>query len=179
MSGISSPLRISSPHSCPEIGMSICPGKIDPYAFSGPCSRNLNTDLDVIAGWGAAHIVSLMEKDELEYLHVPDLGDHIRETGICWHFWEVIDGTALRLRNGIAGDPWRHECDILLHALAAGKKVFIHCRGGLGRTGTLAARLLVARGLEPEKAIEEVRRARPGALETVEQEDYILRKQWR
>lgn len=179
MSTPTSPLRISSPLSCREIGMSICPGKIDPYALSGPCSRDLKTDLDVIAGWGAEHIVSLIEKDELEYLHVPDLGDRIRERGITWHFWEVMDGSALRLRNGGGGDPWRQECDTLLRELAAGKKVFIHCRGGLGRTGTLAARLLVERGLEPEMAIEEVRLARPGALETIEQEDYILYKQWR
>lgn len=179
MSSTTSPLRISSPRSCPEIGMSICPGKVDPYAFSGPCYRNLKTDLDVIAAWGATHIVSLLEEDELEYLHVPDLGDRIREKGITWHFWEVMDGTALRLRNGGSGDPWRQECDTLLHELASGKKVFIHCRGGLGRTGTLAARFLVERGLDPERAIEEVRLARPGALETAEQEDYILYKQWR
>lgn len=171
-------LRISSPRSCPEIGMSICPGKIDLYALSGPCKRNLKTDLDIIAEWGAAHVVSLMEMDELEYLHVPDLGYRIKEKGIIWHFWEVIDRTALRLRYWADGDPLRQECDALLHELANGRKVFIHCRGGLGRTGTLAARLLVERGLKPEKAIEEVRIARPGAIETVEQEDYILYKQW-
>jgi ADP-ribosylglycohydrolase len=48
--------------------------------------------------------------------------------------------------------------------------------GGLGRTGTIAARLLVEFGVDPEKAIREIRMARPGSIETREQEEYV-RKQ--
>lgn len=160
MNTSTSPLRITSPRSCPEMGLSICPGKVDPYAYAGPCDRDLDTDLDAIAEWGADHVVTLMEKHELELLHVARLGEGVRERGMTWHFWEVMDQTPLRLRAGGEKDPWRQECDALLRELAAGKKVFIHCRGGLGRTGTLAARLLVERGLSPEEAIREVHEAR-------------------
>jgi ADP-ribosyl-[dinitrogen reductase] hydrolase len=45
--------------------------------------------------------------------------------------------------------------------------------GGLGRAGTIASRLLVELGWSPEEAIREVRRVRPGALETDEQEDFV------
>ena len=45
-----------------------------------------------------------------------------------------------------------------------------HCRGGLGRAGMISARLLVESGVEPEVAIAKVRAARPGAIETREQE---------
>jgi ADP-ribosyl-[dinitrogen reductase] hydrolase len=44
--------------------------------------------------------------------------------------------------------------------------VLVHCRGGLGRAGTIAARLLIELGVEPTKAIENVKAARPGAIET-------------
>jgi ADP-ribosyl-[dinitrogen reductase] hydrolase len=52
--------------------------------------------------------------------------------------------------------------------------VLVHCRGGLGRAGTIAARLLVELGMEPIKAIASVRAVRPGAIETMEQEKFIL-----
>ena len=49
-----------------------------------------------------------------------------------------------------------------------------HCKGGLGRAGMVAARLLVESGYTPEDAIERVRAARPGAIETQAQERYVL-----
>jgi ADP-ribosylglycohydrolase len=49
----------------------------------------------------------------------------------------------------------------------------VHCRGGLGRAGLVSSRLLVELGWEPDAAIQTVRRARPGAVETSVQERYI------
>ena len=46
---------------------------------------------------------------------------------------------------------------------------------GIGRTGTIAARLLVEFGVAPEEAIQMIRRARPGTIETMAQEEYVLR----
>lgn len=174
-----SALRITSPRSLPNLGLSICPGKVDPYAYSGPCARDLREDIRAIKAWGADVIVTLMERWELEKLGVPDLGDEAERAGIEWLFMEIVDGTALRTRESIPdSDPWRSEFDYLLDALARGKKVFVHCRGGLGRTGTLAARLLIEKGLDPEEAIAETREARKGAIETDEQERYLLDKAW-
>jgi ADP-ribosyl-[dinitrogen reductase] hydrolase len=50
----------------------------------------------------------------------------------------------------------------------------IHCLGGLGRTGTIAGRLLVELGSDPETAILQVRRARPGTIQSIMQECYVL-----
>ena len=44
---------------------------------------------------------------------------------------------------------------------------------GLGRTGTMAAKMLVGFGVSPEDAIASVRQARPGTIETAAQEQYI------
>jgi ADP-ribosyl-[dinitrogen reductase] hydrolase len=51
--------------------------------------------------------------------------------------------------------------------------VLVHCRGGLGRAGTIAARLLIELGMEPTKAIERVRALRPGAIETNDQVRFV------
>ena len=56
----------------------------------------------------------------------------------------------------------------------SGRKVLIHCRGGLGRSGMIAVRLLVEMGEKPADAIKQVRAARPGAIESSDQEKYVL-----
>jgi ADP-ribosyl-[dinitrogen reductase] hydrolase len=56
-----------------------------------------------------------------------------------------------------------------------GGSILIFCRGRLGRTGTIAARLLVELGMDAERAIDAVRSVRPGAIETREQALYVLR----
>lgn len=55
-------------------------------------------------------------------------------------------------------------------ALASGQRVAVHCRGGRGRTGTLLACLLVARGESSHAAVAYVRQQRPGSVETRGQE---------
>jgi atypical dual specificity phosphatase len=55
-------------------------------------------------------------------------------------------------------------------AVASGESVAVHCGGGLGRTGTLVACYLVDGGLSADAAIAEVRRFRPGSVETPAQE---------
>jgi atypical dual specificity phosphatase len=60
------------------------------------------------------------------------------------------------------------------HAIQAGKTVAVHCGGGLGRTGTLLACYLVSQGMTTVDAIAQVRRLRPGSIETRQQLDAVL-----
>ena len=54
----------------------------------------------------------------------------------------------------------------------AGSNVLVHCKGGLGRAGVIACRLLIELGMKPSEAIVAVRNVRPGAIETAAQLDY-------
>jgi len=61
-----------------------------------------------------------------------------------------------------------------LHAeLASGRNVTVHCKGGLGRSGMVAACLLVRAGLDPDAAIDVVRTHRRGSIQTFAQEEYV------
>ncbi len=53
----------------------------------------------------------------------------------------------------------------------------MHCKGGLGRAGTVASVLLLQTGefREPETVMKAVRKVRVGAIETPEQEEFIRR----
>ncbi len=55
-------------------------------------------------------------------------------------------------------------------AVNGGRPVAVSCYAGIGRTGTVLACYLVKRGAEPADAIDEVRRLRPGSIQTPEQE---------
>jgi protein-tyrosine phosphatase len=58
--------------------------------------------------------------------------------------------------------------------LSSGKNVVVHCRQGIGRTGLVAACLLVTKGLTPGGSIEQVSAARGIAVpETTEQRNWI------
>lgn len=57
--------------------------------------------------------------------------------------------------------------------IAAGRRVAVHCGAGLGRTGTLVACYLVRTGMAAQSAIDAVRRARPGSIETADQEALV------
>lgn len=52
--------------------------------------------------------------------------------------------------------------------------VGVHCHAGLGRTGTLLACYLTHTAYEPLDAVAEIRRLRPGSVETEEQVQAVL-----
>ena len=64
----------------------------------------------------------------------------------------------------------------LLNLLNSNKRILIHCKGGQGRSGMFAMRLLVEQGLDPNKAIKKIRKIRPYAIETKQQENWASKK---
>ena len=167
------PLRIDAVpvgHLGGLIGMTLCPGKRIAYALSGEWERDLNADFAEIAEWGASVVVSLMEHHEFSMLGVPDFARHI-PAGIEHLVLPIVDGG---VPSGTWERAWTKAGPSLREKLALGGRILIHCRGGLGRTGIVAARLLVEFGEAPARAMRRVRKARPDAIENRRQETYVL-----
>lgn len=117
------------------------------------------------AAGGANWLLSLCEPGEF-----PDaaaLAAGLGHAHIGWLRFPMPD-------YGLPGPAWPTLFGQLLERLDAGERLAIHCWGGLGRSGSLAAALLTARGLPALEAIAQVRRARPGAIETAGQEAWVL-----
>ncbi len=150
--------------------MTLCPGKNIKSLISGEWSRNLDLDLRTIKLWGACALVSLIENHEFEQMAVKELPTKAEFSGIKWYHFPIKDVCPPDRRFTI---KWKNSGQKLRRILQEGGKILIHCRGGLGRTGTVAAQILVEFGMTPRDAISEVRRARRGTIETPQQEKYV------
>lgn len=153
------------------IGVTFAPGKKGPSAYGGHHDRDLGADLDVIAGWNAAAVVTLMETGELARYRIADIGEEVRARFIEWHHMPIRD---YGVPDAAFEAEWPARSARLRALVAAGNRVLVHCRGGLGRAGTVAARLLVEMGADVDEAISAVRRERaPEAIETAAQEAWV------
>lgn len=123
-----------------------------------------------IAAAGATMLVTLVEPETLTRLDAPDYGDLVRAAGLVWRHFPIRD---FSVPDDHVRARWRDANADLHQRLDAGETIAIHCRAGLGRTGVAAAMILIERGLAPDQAIRLVRRSRPGAIETAEQQDWV------
>jgi ADP-ribosyl-[dinitrogen reductase] hydrolase len=169
---LSHPLQIATlPIEAGAIGVTFCPGKQGDSVFGAPWARDLTVDLDAIESWGASAVVTLVEGHELVSLGVSDLGQRVRERGMDWFHLPIVDLTA---PGPGFEEPWPAVATTLRQRVTGGGRALVHCRGGLGRAGTVAACLLVEFGIAAPEAIQRVRTARPNAIETTAQERYVL-----
>lgn len=168
------PLQIAEVSAGPgmgKIGITFCPGKKQTNAASGSWDRDLVLDFAAIEKWNAAALVTLLEAHELESLAVPRLGNAVHDDHMIWYY--------LPIRDGGIPDPdfeqtWEQSGRELRAVLRDGFNVLVHCKGGLGRAGTIGARLLIELGMEPAEAVKAVRTVRPGAIETAAQLAYVM-----
>ena len=70
-------------------------------------------------------------------------------------------------------ENWGNTRPGLLNELGNGNNIFIHCKGGIGRSGTVAAMFLIESGTENSHSILAVRSKRQGAIENEKQEDFV------
>ncbi len=152
-----------------RLGMTFTPGKRGPGVSVAYHRRNLADDVRWLRrAYAVDTFVLLIEDHELEMLGVPDLPRSMADAGIELIRFPIVD---VSIPDDI--DAVRVLLNEIRDRLVEGKHVVVACRGGRGRTGVVVACLLIEGGLDPENAIEHTRAARPGTIETDEQEDFV------
>jgi protein-tyrosine phosphatase len=138
--------RVQLPPEVPgQLWLGPMPGRFDAWsAFTAEAERS-----------GLGLVVCLTPKPELAELS-PDYHAAIARGRLPFRWMHVP------MRNfGLPEDPaaFRRDVGAIADAVRAGKAVLLHCAAGIGRTGTAAACVLKALGLDAPSALQSVRDA--------------------
>jgi atypical dual specificity phosphatase len=118
-------------------------------------------DLFAIASAGITHVVSLTEE--------PLSQAKLRAFGLVGRAFPIPDMGVPAL------SPTARLCRDIARIQRDGGRVVVHCRAGLGRTGTILAAMLVWLGHSPEAAVEVVRTRASRYIQTNSQLDFVRR----
>ncbi|MFO0725156.1 MAG: cyclin-dependent kinase inhibitor 3 family protein [Myxococcota bacterium] len=150
-----------------KMGLTLAPGKKQPSLFGYIWDRDLKADMAALKKDGVGMIVPLIENHELETLGIPNLVEAAKAEGMAVRRHPIPD------RNTPDPKAFLGLVDEIIVALKAGTNVMTHCKGGLGRAGTISAGVLIRLGVPAEAAIAMVREVRPGAVENEKQEKFL------
>lgn len=127
-------------------------------------SNPTNRELEDLYQEGFRTIISLLDENEqTPYYEIVE----IETKGFKRYSIPLQDFTAPALAD------IQKFMDIVINSLKKGK-VLVHCQGGIGRTGTMAAAYWMKKGLSASEAIKKIRKSVPGAIEMPEQEESLF-----
>jgi len=128
---------------------------------------------DEVRAWnnaGLSAIVSLLMEEEVDELDLGDERQSCERFGLRFFQFPIIDVSIPASREATFD-----LVNGLERLLSKGHSVGIHCREGVGRSGMIAACLLIMSGLAPEEALETVSNARGVIVpQTDEQREWVI-----
>lgn len=160
---ITHPLDIADVEAAPSygcIGLSACPGRKQLNAVTGRWYRDLSMDLNAISHWGAAAVISLIEKAELQDFDIEDIGDETCARHMIWVHLPVRPG---RIWGWRAEARWAKLGPQVRSILRQGFNVCIHSREGTHRAAHFAQRVLIELGVFPQEAQRRLQAVSPSA----------------
>jgi protein-tyrosine phosphatase len=144
------------------------PGKL----AVGPRPRGGDWLKGDIAGWKQGKIdavLSLLTPNEERDLDLHEEATQVRAQGMIFIAFSIPDREIPNSESKLA-----EVLEGVARDLSAGRNVLVHCRQGIGRSGLVAACLLVKKGMSPGAAIDSVSAARGISVpETNEQREWI------
>jgi predicted protein tyrosine phosphatase len=127
---------------------------------------------DEIADWkrsGINTVMSLLEPAEEKDLDLRGEQSEVQGHGLEFLSFAIPDRQVPRSEENLA-----QALEKVDRALSNGKNVLVHCRQGVGRSGLVAACLLVRKGISPGAAVEQISAARGVVVpETEAQREWI------
>jgi len=127
---------------------------------------------DEVAGWheaGVATVLSLLTPDEEHDLDLKQEAGEVKRLGMRFLSLPIPDRQIPPSEYDVVAVVEKLDAD-----LSSGKNVVIHCRQGIGRSGLIAACLLITKGLSSGAAVDIVSAARGVSIpETSDQRRWI------
>lgn len=131
-----------------------------------PCPGTQEASLDEalasLQAAGATALITVMPEAELAANAAQDLGARCAAMGLHWFPLPVADDSTPGADFEAA---WAQSRADIRQRLDVGERLAIHCKGGSGRTGLIAAVLLLQQGLPLEEVTRQVQALRPKALQ--------------
>lgn len=125
-----------------------------------------------MASWrrsGIDTVFSLLTAEEEQDLDLKNEGREVKAHGMDFGSLPIPDRQVPNSESELSAILEQLDAD-----LSSGKNIVIHCRQGVGRTGLVAACLLVTKGLAPKAAVKTISAARGNTVpETDEQRHWI------
>ena len=138
----------------------------------GTKGAGLKESLAQLKAAGAEAVITLMPDEEMVRNGVGDLPDACRTTDLQWFHFPVEDDAS----PGEAFEQaWAAGKGRVFDIMDRSGTVAIHCKGGSGRTGLMAAIILCERGMNYDEIRRQVQSLRPNALKLAVHTDYLLR----
>jgi protein-tyrosine phosphatase len=141
------------------------PGRSGQLIFT-PCpgtkDASIGEALDTLQAAGAEAVITLMPAEELARNQAALLPELCVQRGLEWFHLPVAD-EQVPLED--FDHAWAQAHARIGELLEQGRRVAIHCKGGSGRTGLIAARILIDTGLPRSEAVERVQALRPKAIQ--------------
>lgn len=149
--------------------MTLAPGRKSP-GLDGNWDRDLDLDLETLKQkYETAILVTLIEEWEFKLLKIEALFEKCQTIQIENIWFPIVDGSVPENL-----EKYIELIEKIDQNLQKGKNVVVHCIAGLGRTGTLAAALLIYYGVKRDEAIAIVRKTRPRTIENSRQESFLM-----
>lgn len=126
----------------------------------------LQEDLDALSKWAPDLIVSMTESHEMETAKDGNLSKVFDDRNLEWTHLPIVD---FGIPDATIDTRWTILSRRIHDILDQRGRILLHCKGGRGRSGMVLLRILVDRQEETGEALERLRAARPGAVETDEQ----------
>ena len=152
------------------LGIPGIPGKLIFTPCPGTKDTSLAAALAALKQAGASAVITLMPQAELAANGAERIAQHCEALGLAWYHLPVADE---QVPQEDFAQGWRASRQAMLEQLRAGQSLAIHCKGGSGRTGLIAARLLIEAGIARSEAIALVQALRPRAIQHPAHRDWI------
>jgi protein-tyrosine phosphatase len=131
---------------------------------------SLTASLEQLKEQGVQAVVTAINSAEMASKNVQTLGEETQALGMQWFHLPIEDDCA---PDAEFAEKWQQVSPELHKIVQQGGKIALHCMGGSGRTGLLAANLLLEMHWNLPTIIAKVQALRPGAFTREVQIEYV------